>query len=205
VGLLNRSYLFGTALSFFNFEGGNGIGFFDPQGIMYTMDVTTFLEFVYPETKDLCKLFLTLVSGILVFSVTFSEKIVSFQTAGKWARSLLLTAWVMFVIAIISGGSSLTLLFLAAEEAKTSQAGWAELMVNGGYCLFGAGTTFCLGLLALALSGAITVLRRSDSGVIKTPITEVESSITTSDPDNSLSRTSRQTSRKTKAKKRSVT
>jgi hypothetical protein len=34
VGLLNRSYLFGTALSFFNFEGGNGIGFFEPQGML---------------------------------------------------------------------------------------------------------------------------------------------------------------------------
>jgi hypothetical protein len=33
VGLLNRSYLFGTALSFFNFEGGNGIGFFEPQAM----------------------------------------------------------------------------------------------------------------------------------------------------------------------------
>ena len=169
---------------------------------MYTMDVTTFLEFVYPETKDLCKLFLTLVSGILVFSVTFSEKIVSFQTAGKWARSLLLTAWVMFVIAIIRGGSSLTLLFLAAEEAKTGQAGWADLMVNGGFSLFGAGTTFCLGLLALALSGAITVLRRSDNhGGSKMPIKEVKSSATASDVTSFSPKSRRRTPLKTKVNK----
>ena len=169
---------------------------------MYTMDVTTFLEFVYPETKDLCKLFLTLVSGILVFSVTFSEKIVNFQTAGRWARSLLLTAWTMFIIAIISGGSSLTLLFLAAEEAKTGQAGWADLMVNSGFSLFGAGTTFCLGLLALARSGAITVLLRSaHHGEIKAPITEVESSTTKSDGSNFLPKSLKQTSLKTKVKK----
>jgi hypothetical protein len=53
----------------------------------YVMEAKTFLDFVYPEVKDLCKHFLTLVTGILVFSVTFSEKIVIFQTAGKWARS----------------------------------------------------------------------------------------------------------------------
>ena len=41
-GLRKRSYLLGTTLSlrraqgnaFFNFEGGNGIGFFEPQGIL---------------------------------------------------------------------------------------------------------------------------------------------------------------------------
>jgi hypothetical protein len=44
-----------------------------PSG--YTMEAKEFLEFVYPEVRDLCEHFLTLVSGILIFSVTFSEKI----------------------------------------------------------------------------------------------------------------------------------
>jgi hypothetical protein len=35
-----------------------------------------FLVFLYPEIKDLAKHFLTLISGVLVFSVTFSEKII---------------------------------------------------------------------------------------------------------------------------------
>ena len=37
VGLLFRSsqiYLFGTSLLPFNFEGGKGIGFFEPQGML---------------------------------------------------------------------------------------------------------------------------------------------------------------------------
>jgi len=37
VGLLSgvhRFYLFGTSLLSFNFEGGNGIGFFAPQGML---------------------------------------------------------------------------------------------------------------------------------------------------------------------------
>ena len=33
VGLLNRSYLFGTALLSVSFDGGNGIGFFEPQDV----------------------------------------------------------------------------------------------------------------------------------------------------------------------------
>jgi len=32
------------------------------------------MKYDYAETKDLCKEFLTLVSGVPVFSVTFAEK-----------------------------------------------------------------------------------------------------------------------------------
>jgi hypothetical protein len=42
-----------------------------------------FLKFLYPEIKDLAKHFLTLLSGILVFSVTFSEKIVPVSEATR--------------------------------------------------------------------------------------------------------------------------
>ena len=127
----------------------------------YAMEVETFLQYIYPQTKDLCLHFLTLVSGILVFSVTFSEKIVGFHTAGVWARRLLLAAWVLFVTSIIAGGASLTMLFLAAGRAFAGAAHWADLMVTAGYWLFFAGGVFCLGLMALAVAGTVHVLTRS--------------------------------------------
>lgn len=125
----------------------------------YIMDPRTFTDFVYPEVKDLCKHFLTLVSGILVFSITFSEKIIDFQRAKPWERWLLLAAWAMFFLTFIGGGASLTMLFVAAGRAREGDASWGPLMETGGIALFLAGGTFCLGLLTLAISGALVVLR----------------------------------------------
>src|SRR5687767_2944902 len=48
-----------------------------------------FLKYDYPETKDLCKQFLTLVVAVLVFSLTFSEKIADFPRASNTTKALL--------------------------------------------------------------------------------------------------------------------
>jgi hypothetical protein len=47
-----------------------------------------FLKYDYAETKDLSKSFLTLVAAILVFSLTFSEKIVDFSTSWQIIASI---------------------------------------------------------------------------------------------------------------------
>lgn len=127
--------------------------------ITYVMDPKTFIDFVYPEARDLCKHFLTLVSGILVFSVTFSEKVVNFQAASVSARWLLFCAWAMFLIAFVGGGASLTMLFLAAGSANAGETSWAQFMVSGGVTLFASGVAFCLGLITLAVSGSLAVLQ----------------------------------------------
>ena len=43
--------------------------------------IKDFLAYDYMEAKDMAKAFLTLVSAILVGTITFSEKIVNFETA----------------------------------------------------------------------------------------------------------------------------
>jgi hypothetical protein len=48
----------------------------------------TFLKYDYAETKDLAKDFLTLVSAILVFSLTFAEKIVNFHWSMEAQRTV---------------------------------------------------------------------------------------------------------------------
>jgi len=83
-------------------------------------DPKTFLSFQYPEVKDLCKQFLTLISAILVFSITFSEKIVDFQRAPLNQRMSLLASWVLLVVALISCGLGLCCIFIAAESANGS-------------------------------------------------------------------------------------
>jgi hypothetical protein len=49
-----------------------------------------FLQYNYLETKDLCKHFITIIIAVLVFSLTFSEKIIDFKNASTLAKSLLL-------------------------------------------------------------------------------------------------------------------
>jgi hypothetical protein len=76
-----------------------------------------FLEFKYPEIKDLLKHFLTLVSAALVFSVAFSEKIVNFETASFGQRTAVIFGWFLLIVALGSCGAGLYVLYLAAERA----------------------------------------------------------------------------------------
>lgn len=130
--------------------------------------ISAFLQFEYKEVKDLDLHFLTLVVTVLVFSLTFSEKIVNFQVASRRTRAFLLWSWGAFVVAIIGAGLALTLVFIAGITATNSErfvslngtdaywwwrnrSGWA-LLISG--CLFVAG-------LVLLLSSGIATLRRA--------------------------------------------
>ena len=102
-------------------DGGN----FDLVGIVYihpnvTEEAKIFLAFQYPEVKDLCKQFLTLISGILVFSIAFSEKIIDFQRARLFQRLSLLVSWALLMISFVACGSGLYFIFIAAESANGS-------------------------------------------------------------------------------------
>lgn len=114
-----------------------------------------FLEFIYPEARDLCKHFLTLNSGILVFSVTFAEKVVSFSSAPAKTKGWLVGAWILYALSFILGGTSVAGLFLSAGQAQSADASWNALMVASGYTLFTACAFFCLGLLATVVAGVL--------------------------------------------------
>lgn len=77
-----------------------------------------FLSFVYPELKSFSLNFLTLVSGVLAFSVTFADKVLGI-TGGFSRRHLPLSgAWSMFLCSIALTGYGLWRLFGAAEVAQ---------------------------------------------------------------------------------------
>jgi hypothetical protein len=50
---------------------------------LYGPIAANFLKYDYPFTVDMAKSFLTLISAVLVFSITFSDKIVDFPKADK--------------------------------------------------------------------------------------------------------------------------
>jgi hypothetical protein len=61
--------------------------------------------------------FLTLISAILVVSITFSEKVIGFQSATRSKKVFLVMSWILFFIAIICCGVALVVHYRALLEA----------------------------------------------------------------------------------------
>jgi hypothetical protein len=119
-----------------------------------------FLQYDYAEGKALCTQFLTIVVAVLVFSLTFAEKIADFRKATKLIKGVLLTAWCLFIVAIICGGVALYKISMAAGNAlyghDTSYYEGEYTAMN--WAITGGGA-FTLGLIALMLSAVGTVFR----------------------------------------------
>src|SRR5574341_8009 len=119
-----------------------------------------FIQFYYQEIKDLSKSFLTLVSGILAFSVTFSTSIIGVSTASLSQLLFLICAWLFFIIAIIAAGSGLYSNFVSANVANKAILTDAQLeikhLLGKPYRLLNiAGVSFVIGLILLVVAGAM--------------------------------------------------
>jgi hypothetical protein len=108
-----------------------------------------FLKYDYPETKDMCKQFLTLITTVLVISLTFSDKIVGFNNASIASKWLVISSWTSFLLAIIFCGLGLLFVTMAAGEAAYNRTkNWKK--VNTAYnMIVAAGFFFILGLVLL--------------------------------------------------------
>ncbi|MBI4489116.1 MAG: hypothetical protein HY694_08520 [Deltaproteobacteria bacterium] len=114
-----------------------------------------FLANVYAEIKDLGKHFLTLVSGILAFTVTFAEKIIDFGTASPPQKYFLQLSWLLLVGSVTAVGVGLWWNYNSSMAALRgdSKGGWAQTrMVDT--LFIGGGGSFVLGLFFLALAAA---------------------------------------------------
>ena len=82
-------------------------------------DAKIFLEFHYPELKDLGKHFLTISSATAVFIVTFSDKI-SGLTSGTVATPspIVKLSTVALLMAIVSAGTGLLVNYVAGAGAS---------------------------------------------------------------------------------------
>ncbi|WP_395664409.1 hypothetical protein [Methylocella sp.] len=115
-----------------------------------------FLKYDYAETKDLAKSFLTLTSAILVFSLTFAEKIVDFQKSSLRIKSLMLAAWGMFIITISLAGLSICFIALAGGSAAYRQPVYLDQATSAWMLLVVAGAIFVLGLLTLVIAAGLS-------------------------------------------------
>jgi hypothetical protein len=124
----------------------------------------TFLKFDYAEVKDLATRFLTLISGILVLSITFSDRVAKNASAKRY----LVTSWACFISAIIASGLALACMFYSGLQAshpeKTYQS-WGDFQ-SWGEVAYGAlefgGIVFVAGLILLMMS-AISAYKKHQS------------------------------------------
>jgi len=142
--------------------------------------IKDFLTYDYMEAKDLAKAFLTLVSAILIGTITFSEKIVNFQTATSAQRLLVIASWAFFVFAIIASGMAIVFDYMAVFSATNCQkapcyfglplvvtfsvtAGQFLFLGIGNSLMALAGSLFSAGLLSLVISAVVAIYRRPDN------------------------------------------
>jgi hypothetical protein len=128
-------------------------------------DGEIFLEFHCPELKDLGKHFLTVISAVLAFSVTFSEKITEIPKATLPQKVLLMCSWLFLIIAVVASGAGLYFNFAAGAQAHGAiiRGGKTDfkIFVRRTYRLYEiAGGSFIMGLVLLAADGVSKLLNK---------------------------------------------
>ena len=128
-------------------------------------DAEIFLEFHCPELKDLGKHFLTVISAVLAFSVTFSEKIVDISKTTFPQKILIMCSWLFLIVAIVTSGAGLYYNFVAGAQAHGAiiRGGNTDfkIFVKRTYRLYEiAGGSFIIGLVLLAADGTSKLLNK---------------------------------------------
>jgi hypothetical protein len=128
-------------------------------------DAEIFLEFHYPELKDLGKHFLTVISAVLAFSVTFSEKLADLSKATLSQRVLLMCSWLFLVTAVVTSGAGLYYNFVAGAQVHGAIISGGKtdfkIFVRRTYSLYKiAGGSFIIALILLAADGASKLLNK---------------------------------------------
>jgi len=77
-----------------------------------------FVTFDYSECKDLCKAYATINVAVLVFSVTFAEKIGGLPTRSRLVSAAMLSAWILLLISLLTCGLGLRRMFSGAWIAS---------------------------------------------------------------------------------------
>lgn len=119
-------------------------------------DAELFLKYNYPETKDMCLHFLTLVTAVLVFSLNFAEKVFDFQNATKNKRLVVITGWCLFILSIIFCGIGLAAISLAGGNAVYQQNDFQSLARLAYKFIVLSGISFIAGLIFIMTSAIIS-------------------------------------------------
>ena len=117
-----------------------------------------FTDKIYQSTLDLGKFFLTLISAIFVASITFSEKIVNFNSSSWWSKSLLVACWILLLLSIASDGVGLV--FLTQWYGfKLINSPFPDMGFDAFICFGLAGVFFGLALTSMLTAGIISFIK----------------------------------------------
>ena len=138
------------------------------------MNEDMFYKYEYSETKDLLKTFMTLVSGSLVLSITFAEKVVDFRNSAGPARLFLFVCWALFMLALVLCG--LSMCFIAAAAGMVIYGNIPFLRMDGGMLaivswtlIIVAGAVFVSGLGCMAIAAASSMKqKRAETAALPT-------------------------------------
>ena len=118
-----------------------------------------FLKHDYTEAKDLCKQFLTLNVGVIVFSLTFADKVIEFSKTSEVTRVVLLSSWSCLLGSLVGCGIALAYISLAAGQVVYGERkDFQSISVRTIVGVVISGALFVLGLIALAFASAKAVL-----------------------------------------------
>jgi hypothetical protein len=141
-------------------SGAGDIG--SDSALQVRSDREIFLEFYYPELKDLGKHFLTVVSAVLAFLVAFVERLINLTAATTFQRWFLILALGLLIISVASVGTGVYINFVAGGRANGSiirgKPGDFKPFVRLTYLLYHVGgSAFVLALCLLAELAAFRV------------------------------------------------
>ncbi len=118
-----------------------------------------FMKYDYTETKELLKVFMTLVSGILVFSVVFSEKVVGLRNSSIGTKYILIASWGLLIFSLLSAGLAMSFIAAAAGailygDIPLLNLDYWHLALISWFFVLVAGAAFAGGLIAMVFAGA---------------------------------------------------
>lgn len=152
----------------------------DPKAIFHRAtdfnDAEAFVQHGYGEVKDIALQLITVLSGILVFSITFSEKIVRFSSSTHTIRTIVVCGWALIILAVIATGIGLAFnafaLPCALSDSHSNTMGryqdsfYAPSELSLTAIMIG-GFWFILALVCMLLAGISSISDRSAAGLVE--------------------------------------
>ena len=123
--------------------------------------VDDFLNYHYTQVKDLCQAFIGILSGILIFSVNFAEKLGDMKNSSSYHRFIVLGSWSCFLLSIIICSLALAFTWIAARRMLWDRADdkirrrALSLSRRAADLLVLAGFIFVIGLFLVIVAGFI--------------------------------------------------
>ena len=113
----------------------------------------------------MCLHFLTLVTAVLAFSLSFAERVFDFPNATKAKRLLVISGWCFYLLSIILCGLGLVVNSLAGGDAVYRRENFARLGEWAYLFIILAGFFFIFGLIFSIFSAiAATLPTKSKDG-----------------------------------------